>query len=107
MAIFAAFFMSFSQQMSGMGAVVIYGDQIAGEVLPELKSQVGFIINSPAIVSAFVLSYLLSRYSRKYILQIGMLSISLVNMMIGAAFLLHKDLNGGNPTWSSYIILIG
>ena len=38
MAIITAFFMAFTQQMIGVGAVVIYGGQIAGEVLPELKN---------------------------------------------------------------------
>ena len=86
MAIITAFFMSFSQQMVGLGAVVIYGGQVVGEVLPSLKKEVGFIINIPQIMGAFLLSYLLSKYPRKVILQRGMIALMLANLMIGVGF---------------------
>lgn len=54
--------MSFSQQMYGMGAVIIYGGQTMSESFPEIKNLIGLIINSPLIIASFILSYLLSKY---------------------------------------------
>lgn len=79
--------MSFSQQMYGMGAVIIYGGQTMSESFPDIKNLIGLIINSPLIIASFILSYLLSKYSRKNILQIGTFSLSIINLVIAIGFL--------------------
>lgn len=79
--------MSFSQQMIGLGAVVIYGSQVSSKVLPKLSSYLGFLINSPQLVGSMALSYLLMRYERKMILQVGMTIIVGLNVVMGVGFL--------------------
>lgn len=97
-----AFFMSFSQQMVGMNAVVIYGGQITTLVIPSLKNIFSLIINLPPIFSALVTSFLLSKYGRKKILMIGMLSIAIINLILGIGFLIKDD----NQDISITLILI-
>ena len=78
--------MSFSQQMVGMNAVIIYGGQITTEVIPSLKSIFSMIINIPPIFSALVISYFLSKYGRKKILMIGILCLGIINLILGVGF---------------------
>lgn len=105
-AIFTAFYMSFTQQMVGVTAIVVYGGNIAGNVLPELQYQIGFIINTPQIITSLVLSYLLSKYGRKNILQVGMFTLVILNVIIAIAFL-NQPANSTSSNAFSYIIFVG
>ncbi len=76
--------------MYGMGAVIIYGSSTTSSLFPEIKNLIGLIINFPIIIAAFTLSYLLSKYNRKTILQVGTLLMGFVNIMIAVGFLTQK-----------------
>lgn len=80
--------------MIGLGAVVIYGSQVSSKVLPKLSSYLGFLINSPQLVGSMALSYLLIRYERKLILQVGMAIIVVLNVVMGVGFLAGAGKNG-------------
>ncbi len=91
MAKIAAFYMSFTQQMIGLGAVCIYGGEVVGQVLPSIKKLTGFIINSSQFIGLVLLAYLMPRYPRKTILQFGMLTLFIFDIIIAIAFSQYKE----------------
>ena len=71
----------------GINSVVGYGSKIVGEVIPDYKNLIPVFLNSEQVIAALVTTYLLAKFGRKTILQIGTLVAGLSLVLIAVGFL--------------------
>lgn len=83
--------LSILQQLAGQIAVVPYGGFIVSIVMPQYATLIPVIYLALSLVCTMVVSFLLSRFGRKPLLQIGTL-ITIVSLaLITAGFFLDSD----------------
>ena len=91
-ATFVAIHLAIFQQFCGINAVTVYGGDISGSAVPDLKKMMPSLINLVQLLPVFVTSYLLSKFGRKTILQFGALCQGTACGIIGVGFLI-KEIN--------------
>lgn len=90
------------QQFIGINAVVIYGTEIAGKVLENIKNLLPVILNLEQTITPLVAGFLLTKIGRKAIIQIGTLTGIVSLLLIGIGFII-----GDNSLGLSHVLIIG
>ena len=72
-----AMHLGISQQMVGMGAIISYSGEIAGEMMPFIEKIFPVLINIVAIMGCFIAIPVIQRIGRKKTLTYGSLSLSI------------------------------
>ena len=91
------------QQMVGVNSVVAYGTEIAAETMASLTRIIPVLLNGEQIVASVVSSFLLSRYGRATILNLGTLAAALSLTLIALGFIFKASM----PELGSVFILMG
>ncbi len=97
-AISIAIHLAVLQQFVGINAVVAYGGEIAGAVIPSIKSTFPIIINLEQVLTSLIVSYLLSKVGRKTLLQVGTALGAFATGIIAIGFFVkdsNSDLGSG------------
>jgi len=89
--LFVSVHLAILQQFIGINAVVIYGTDIANEILPDLKNVIPIILNFEQTAACLVTSYLLMKLGRKQILQAGTFVGVLSLVLIGIGFFIKNS----------------
>lgn len=80
--------------MTGVNVVVVYGSEVVGEFMPNLKHMLPVLINLEPLVTAVMTSYLLSKLGRKIIIQVGTGVLAVMLVFIGVG-IWTEDTSGG------------
>lgn len=94
------------QQISGINAFVIYGQDIAAKsVSGELAALIPSITNFEQVMGTFLTGFLLLKFGRKTILQFGTIMAGVSNILIFVGFMLNSRL--GEEESGQPLILLG
>jgi SP family arabinose:H+ symporter-like MFS transporter len=89
------------QQFVGISAVATYAREIAEGSLSSFKPVLPSILNLEQVISTLLSSFLLTKYGRKTILQVGTLGAAVANVVITLGYYL----NDSYPSLSVVLIL--
>lgn len=89
------------QQFVGISAVATYARALAEGSLSSFKPVLPSILNFEQVVSAVLSSFLLTRYGRKTILQVGTLGAGVANLVIALGFFISES----HPSLSVGLVL--
>lgn len=94
--------MALLQQFVGISAVATYARAIAEGSLSSFKPVLPSILNFEQVASAILSSFLLTKYGRKTILQVGTLGAAGANLVIAIGYFI----NDSYPSLSVALILL-
>lgn len=85
--IIVAFHLAIMQQFSGINGVAVYGGKIASQATSgEIASLMPSLINFEQVLATFITGYLLSKFGRRTILNVGSLFITIACTLVAVGF---------------------
>jgi hypothetical protein len=90
MATFSAIHLHILRQLVGINAVIAYGGTIIQKSNPSLRPVIPFILNYEAMLGAFVSIFLLAKFGRKTLIQIGVIGLMIALLLITIGFFIDK-----------------
>ena len=79
------------QQFVGINAVIVYGSEIVSKVFPSLANLIPVFLNLEQIVGGLLSSYLLTKFGRKTLLQLGTVLAAFCLLIIALGFFIQDS----------------
>lgn len=90
---FCALHLPFQQQIIGIGVVIVYSGDIIKEIVPELFYYYATIVHTIGLFCVFLGLFLIQKFGRVVLLQVGACIIAVCLLIIGVNFLLQENKN--------------